>query len=112
VDRTRRSPYGIKDIKEFTDLLLKQARQYFATSEAPKTADDLRGTFEGKVLRLVWRGGLWFGFITRGVQDENVYFDSRGYPGEPRELVPEQRVRFDIGKSEKGLFARNVTLAQ
>jgi cold shock CspA family protein len=106
------SRYGIKDNKEFTDLLIWQARQYFTTDEPPKTVDDLRDTCEGNVLRLVWRGGKWFGFIERGIQNENVYFDNRGYQGEPRELVPEQRVRFDIARNEKGLYARNVTLVQ
>ncbi len=66
----------------------------------------------GKILRLVWREGYWFGFITRGVQYENLYFDGRSYRDEPRELVPDQRVRFGIGKSSKGLFAKNVSLVQ
>jgi cold shock CspA family protein len=62
------------------------------------------------VLRIVWRHGLWFGFITRGTELENVYVDSRGYRGDPEDLTPERHVRFEIAKGERGLFARNVVV--
>jgi len=103
--------FGIKDNREFTDLLLQQARQRFAKVSVPKTRDDERNTCEGTVLRIVWKHGLWFGFIKRESALENVYFDSRGYDGAPEALTPESRVRFEISRSDRGLYARHVTLA-
>jgi cold shock CspA family protein len=105
------SRFGIKDNREFTDLLLQHAQQRFARAPIPKTRDDERNTCEGTVLRIVWKHGLWFGFIKRGSALENVYFDSRGYDGAPEALTPERRVRFEISKSDRGLYARHVTFA-
>src|SRR5438067_1434426 len=52
---------------------------------------DQREMCEGEVLRIVWRQGVWFGFIKRGIELENVYFDSRGFGGETTELTPDRR---------------------
>ena len=104
------SRFGIKDNKEFTDLLVRQAQQRFTTNQGSRVREDETEQCEGEVLRIVWRHGVWFGFIKRGVELDNVYFDSRGFRGEARELIPEQRVRFEIGKGTRGLFARNVAL--
>ena len=62
-------------------------------------------------MRIIYRDGVWFGFIKRRAEQENVYFDNRGYKGDPGELVPDRRVTFELGRSEKGLFARNVSLS-
>jgi hypothetical protein len=104
------SRFGIKDNKEFTDLLVKQAQRRFAVGDTPKPRGDEREISEGTVLNIVWRHGVWFGFIKRGVELDNVYFDSRGFRGQPTELRPEQRLRFEIGLGERGLFARNVAI--
>lgn len=103
------SRFGIKDNKDFTDLLVSQARRYFTNNQVPTAAEDDSALCEGQVLRVVWRNGVWFGFITRGMEFENVYFDSRGYRGEPSDL-PERRVRFEISRGKNGLFAKNVAL--
>jgi cold shock CspA family protein len=105
------SRFGIKDNKEFTDLLLQQARARFTQTQRPKDHEDLAEVYEGQVLRIIWRGGVWFGFIKRDAEQENVYFDSRAYKGEPRELGPNRRVRFELGQGEKGWFARNLSFA-
>jgi cold shock CspA family protein len=104
------SRFAIKDNKEFTDLLLEQAERMFAQSQPPRDRTAHRESFEGEVLRIIWRDGVWFGFIKRGSQYENVYFDSRAYRGEPRELIPNRRLKFEIARGERGLFAKNVTL--
>lgn len=104
------SRFGIKDTKGFTDLLLQQAARTFTQTPLPRDHGDGRRVSEGEILRVIWRNGVWFGFIKRGFEYENVYFDSRGYRGEPRELVPDRRVRFEIATGEKGFFAKNVTL--
>lgn len=104
------SPHGIKDNKEFTELLVKQLQDFFKKADAPKPRDDDRETSRGNVLRIVERHGVWFGFIKRGVELENVYFDSRGYRGDPNELNPETPVKFEIVRGERGLFAKNVII--
>jgi cold shock CspA family protein len=104
------SRFGIKDNRGFTDLLVQQARAQFAQPQRPKDHDDVEDVCEGQVLRIIWRDGLWFGFIRRSSGQANVYFDSRAYKGEPRELLPNRRVRFELGQGRKGWFARNVTL--
>jgi cold shock CspA family protein len=104
------SRFGIKDNKEFTDLLLQQAARRFTQSRPSRDDDDGREVCEGELFRIIWRNGLWYGFIKRGFEYENVYFDSRGYRGEPRELTPNRRLKFEIATGEKGLFAKNVTL--
>ncbi|MDR3571904.1 MAG: AIPR family protein, partial [Candidatus Pacebacteria bacterium] len=105
------SRFGIKDNREFTDRLVRESQRCFTTSQAAKVRDDERETCEGEVLHIVWKHGVWFGFIKRGIALENVYFDSRGFHGEPSELTPERRVRFEIARGDRGLFAKNVTLA-
>ena len=104
------SRFGIKDIKEFTDLLTQQAARRFGLRRTSRKQDEVRVTCEGELLRVIWRNGVWFGFINRGSEHDNVYFDRRGYRGEPRELIPNTRLRFEIAAGERGPFARNVTL--
>jgi cold shock CspA family protein len=103
------SRFGIKDNRGFTELLLQQSNARFGPTKLPKDRDDGQEAHQGEVLRIIWRNGVWFGFIKRGREQENVYFDSRGYKGEPHELIPNRKVRFELGRSEKGSFARNVT---
>lgn len=79
-------------------------------SQPSRDQDDGRRVSEGEILRIIWRNGVWFGFIKRGFEYQNVYFDSRGYRGEPRELIPNRKVRFEIAAGDRGSFAKNVTL--
>jgi cold shock CspA family protein len=104
------SRFGIKDNEKFTELLIDQTRQTFFAPESQPIREDNKEVSEGRVLRIVRRNGLWFGFINRGAELENVYIDSRGYRGDPEDLIPERQVRFEIGKGDRGLFARNVVL--
>jgi cold shock CspA family protein len=104
------SRYGIKDNEKFTELLIAQSRQRFFTTQPPEAKEDDRNAAEGRILRIAWRDGLWFGFIKRAAELENVYVDSRGFRGDPELLAPETRVRFEIGKRDRGLFARNVAI--
>lgn len=104
------SPHGIKDNREFTDLLTQQVREQFSRSTSGKPEQDVRDTSKGEVLRIVWRHGVWFGFIKRSVDLENVYFDSRGFRGDPEHLTPGTRVKLEVAKGERGVFARSVVL--
>jgi len=105
-----RSPFGMKDNKEFTELLLQNARKRFIQGPTPPVVDDAEITFEGTVLRIVWKNGHWFGFIAHGLQYDNLYFDRYGFVGEVRELVPHVKVKFGIGTNDKGKIATNVEL--
>jgi cold shock CspA family protein len=117
-DKTQRlwtqhkSRFGIKDNREFTDLLITEANKHFQIGEFEIAQDEQEGpsVLEGNILRIIFRHGLWFGFIRRGLQYENVYFDSRGYSGELRDLLPNTRVTFELGCGIKGDFARNITV--
>ncbi len=105
-----RSRFGIKDNKDFTELLIKVAREHFIQKQKPVTTEE-KNLHKGKVLRISLNHGVWFGFIKRGVQDENVYFDSRNFNGQVRDLIPGTEVTFELGKREKGEYARNVRIA-
>jgi cold shock CspA family protein len=105
----RRSRFGIKDNKDFTELLLSEVRKRFLKSQPPQQ-EEIKEICEGQILSIIWRNGVWYGWIKRGVEHENVYFDSRGYKGETGKLVQNRKVRFEIGRNDKGVFARNVSL--
>ncbi|MDD2469162.1 MAG: hypothetical protein PHI97_34795 [Desulfobulbus sp.] len=108
-----KSRHGIKDSKDFTDLLINQSRKRFITKELEKEQEEAehKKEYEGTILRILKKNGLWFGFIDRGYDFENVYFDSRGYDGEKEDLLPGTKLIFEIGQGERGLFAKNVELA-
>jgi hypothetical protein len=103
-----KSRFGIKDTKEFSDLLIERARNSFIANEAPAIQDDDRTFYEGTILNIVWRNGSWFGFIERGSYHANVYFDNRGYKGDPSKLIPRTKVRYQIGSGVRGDFGVNV----
>lgn len=105
------SRFGIKDRKEFTEILLQESRTHFVHKPHPASHEETRAGSEGRILRMIQRHGLWFGFIKRSADQENVYFDSRGYKGDPAKLVPNTEVVFDLARSEKGLFARDVSIS-
>jgi cold shock CspA family protein len=104
-----RSRFSIKDNKDFTELLINQARKRFLKSQPPQQ-EETKEACAGEILRIISRNGVWFGWIRRGMQHENVYFDSRGYRGEPGELIPNRKVSFEIGRNDKGSYAKNVVL--
>ena len=66
----------------------------------------------GTILKIVPKFPKWFGFISRGSQYDNVYFDSRGYKGEVRELIPNREVRFEMVIGDKGPFAKNLEITR
>lgn len=105
-----KSRYGIKDNKEFTELLITQAREHFMKSQVPKKDEETKTKYQGSILRIIWNGGTWFGFIKRGEQHENLYFNNRSYRGEARNLLPDIKVEFELGHGDKGDYAKNVVL--
>ncbi len=109
----KRSRHAIKDNKDFTKLLTSQCRKYFMNEKETNIeldADKEMLLEHGEILTIRWNRGVWFGFIKRGWQYENIYFDSRGYNGDPTKLLPRKMVEFEIGHGERGDFAKNVKL--
>jgi len=105
-----KSRFGIKDNREFTNLLLKLCREQFIQNQTSSNDKEDEATHNGTILRVVWRSGVWYGFIRRGYQYENIYFDSRGYNGEARDLIPGTKVKFKMGRNRERSFATNVEL--
>lgn len=112
--KNKKSRHVIKDSKEFTELLIKQSREYFIQKPALSAADYDGEKFihEGSILKIIWRGTEWFGFIKRGNQYENIYFDNRGYQSNVNDLLPDTKVQFETRVNDKNDndFAYNVQL--
>lgn len=107
-----KSKYGIKDNKEFTDLLIEQCRKFLVKKEMPVATKNEPIKYSGSILRMIWNEGKWFCFINRGGDYENVYFDNRDYVGDARDLLPNTAVNFEIVDTPKGKRAKNVILAK
>ncbi|WP_293132951.1 AIPR family protein [Microcoleus sp. bin38.metabat.b11b12b14.051] len=108
---------SIKDRKGFTDLMLEQARENFISREyltkgkALQDEKDDKVIYEGIVLNIIPKNDFWFGFIknvNRYEDEDNVYFDNRGYGGDVKDLSPNTPVRFERGTNPKGYFGINV----
>lgn len=109
-----RSPHGIKDIKEFTELLIKQARECFIQKPTLQGEDINKAlTYQGTVLMIVQQRDRWFGFIKCEAQNDNVYFDNCGYLGDVKDLPSGVKVKFEIGNRNNGKSncAINISLA-
>lgn len=113
-----KSRYGIKDNKEFTELLTKRSREIFISSKplpyterlpvSQKAPDGGKTIYEGAVLSIMLKEDGWCGYIKRNDQLENVYFDQRGYKGALKDLVPKTKVRFEIMHKKSRQFALRV----
>ena len=95
--KSGKSKFAIKDSKEFTDLITKNAREVFVNKTSQLDTADIeinkQQWLEGEILSTIFKG-RWFAFIKTSECDENVYFDKRGYKGPERNLVPGKKVRF------------------
>lgn len=105
-----KSAYGIKDNKEFTDLLIKQSREHFIQNQVPRNEKDAETIYSGTILTIKGKNERWYGFIKRGYQYENVYFNNLAYKGDVAKLVPQAKVKFEMGNNERPNFATNVEL--
>lgn len=107
-----KSKYGIKESNEFTELLINEAREKYLAKTKPVKIEESVISKEGEILNLIFKHGVWFGFIKRGPQYDNLYFDSRGYKGEVRELLPQQKVKFLTGNGPRGEYAYEVEIIE
>ena len=109
-----KSRYGMKDREEFTDLLLRVAREKFIQTQVVEQEEDEDNIiYEGTILKIIHKDdGSWFGFIKHVNRDEdegNVYFDNRSYKGNIRDLSPNTTyVRFERGRNQRGYYAIDV----
>lgn len=105
-----KSRHGIKDNREFTELLIAQSRESFMGTSVPEVVVEVGAVRKGKILRMKWDGDSWFGFIKIGGQFQNIYFNKKGYSGEIRNLIPGFDVEFELAHGTNGDFAKNVKI--
>lgn len=93
-----KSEFGIKDVRDFTILLLEHCRKSFIGAQIikPEIIQNAPKRYEGEIISVRINRGVWFGFIKRGYFDENAYFDSRGYDGNMSNLYVGQSVSFEL----------------
>ena len=106
-----RSQFGMKDSNYFAEVLIKQARKTFIQQQTPKV-DDESSLNEGTILNIIWRNGIWFGFIKREWYKENIYFDSREFKGDIESLARNMKVKYDIDRGPRGEYAKNVVIVE
>lgn len=101
------SEFGIKDNKAFTELLLSHTKQKFVEDQ-PELIVENEQIFQGKILRVVNKAiHYWHCFIESPELESNVYFDSRAYKSDLKELKPNQPVRFTIFETKSGKLSAN-----
>ncbi|WP_297182503.1 hypothetical protein, partial [uncultured Phocaeicola sp.] len=95
--KSGKSKFAIKDSKEFTDIVTKNAREVFVNKTSQLDTFDIeinkQQWLEGEILSTIFKE-RWFAFIKTSECDENVYFDKRSYKGLERNLVSGKKVRF------------------
>lgn len=102
--KQNKSIYGIKDNKDFSDLLVRRARERFIDKKDLKEAkeDSTEVHIEdGEILSFRTKPPKrWFAFIKPVAGEDNIYFDDTSYNGEIRRLYPHVKVQFVRGKRE------------
>jgi hypothetical protein len=109
-----KSFYGIKDSKDFTDHLETLLQNYRSTKpeDVLDIPDSAPTVYSGRIANIVKRNEIWFGFIDRGTEHDNIYFDKRGYVGDVELLFLNSTVEYQLGKNPQGDMAIKVGLAQ
>jgi cold shock CspA family protein len=113
VNDKKRSKDGMKDVSEFTELLLSQTRSTFSVKKTDfgKQPDD---TYQSKVLfTKTDKNGNWFGFISKIDEDgDNIFFHSNQNTKLDFADLRGKKVEFTLGKNpvDKKLIALNVAV--
>jgi hypothetical protein len=106
-----KSRFGIKDSKEFTELLVKESHRGEVNAKGITTnSEEVKELLDGQVLTILNGKNGWYGFISRGLNLENVYFDNRGYTDTIDKLLPKTKVKFELKKGINGYYSPNVML--
>ncbi|TKT98850.1 hypothetical protein FDW89_16880 [Citrobacter sp. wls830] len=106
-----KSAYGIKDNKDFTDLL----KQMILEENNNTTKDDNdyecdNTKLEGVVVNIIKRKDHWFGFIKTDDNQDNIYFDHRGLTESVGSIQPGMNVICEINTNNTKPFATNIRL--
>jgi hypothetical protein len=107
-----KSYYGIKDNKEFVVLVKELIYDSGIKKELIKTEIDEKEDkviFSGRIVSIIKRNDIWFGFIDRGQLEDNIYFDNRGYNESINLLFVNCIVNYEIGHNAKGEMAINIS---
>ncbi|HDC4820612.1 TPA: hypothetical protein O8U61_003965, partial [Enterobacter bugandensis] len=108
-----KSAYGIKDNKEFTDLVSNVIIELTQANE--KTSDEEYNSndkYEGKIVNIIKRKDNWFGFIKLDEFQDNVYFDNRGINQPLAALAPGVNIVCEVVKGASKPFATNITMVE
>lgn len=108
-----KSAYGIKDNKEFTDLVSNVIIELTQPNE--KTVDEeynIYDKYEGKIVNIIKRKDHWFGFIKLDEFQDNVYFDHRGINHSLTALAPGVNIVCEVVKGASKPFATNITMVE
>lgn len=105
------SAYGIKDRKEFTELLLLVAGNRFKGTASTKPLTEWQ---YGTIIHFAMRERSWIGILKPERGGKSITFGERGFDGEVRKIVPGVRVRYKLRKnSATGLpYADQVKIVQ
>jgi cold shock CspA family protein len=105
------SYHGIKDRKEFTELLLKITRDKYV-SVAPSDDIKINEFQNGKILSIRIEQGRWYGFIKQSNGLENVYFDNRAYHENIKKLKNNIEVEYELAEGKRKLYATSVRIKE
>lgn len=96
-----KSSYGIKDNKDFTNLLNDFiSKKYFKGKELRPIEDN--PPHIGKLLSFkMLENNKWFAFIKRGGNQSNIYFNEKAYKGEVRKLIPGVTLTYSLLDKKK-----------
>ena len=89
--------FAVKENKKFTELLQETARKTFINKslDIDKIETVVHEEWdEGSILSVRIKDGKWFAFIKTSINRENVYFDSRSFNGDFKDLIPGRKVQF------------------
>ena len=110
------SRYGIKDSKQFTDLLVKSLSAKGGVKNTIKAVEvSCEESENGTIINLVYHDdGHWYAFVKPEDEGENLYFDKRNYTGEVRRIIVGQKVSFVRRRradKEKKIYADDVRIS-
>lgn len=112
---TGNSRFGVKESKDFSELLLTSARNCFVGKQNKETRIRVRKHEEetwlsGEILSIRIRDGYWFAFIRPADFSENIYFDSSNYTGDFQTILPGVKVKY-VRKKREGNNGREMYYA-
>lgn len=108
-----KSMHGIKDVKEFSELLVNECKSFFVPNKNIVINEEIeRDRFDGTIInKTINKHGNWIGFIKSEFMENNVYFDSRGFDGKIQELSINQAVSFEVSDNYGKNMAVKIELA-